>query len=54
MLESKEFCFQKVDEICVARDSEFAPFFMLRYPEKYSHLLSNPYKNLVLPRSHIN
>ena len=43
---------RKDGEIDVAKDSEFAPSFMLRYPEKYSHLLSNPYKNLVLPRSH--
>ena len=45
---------RKDGEIDVAKDSEFAPSFMLRYPEKYSHLLSNPYKNQVLPRSHIN
>jgi len=43
---------RKGDEVDVAKDSEFAPSFMLRYPKKYSHLLSNPYKNLVLPRSH--
>merc|ERR1739844_483642 len=43
---------RKGGEVDAAKDKEFAPSFMQRYPEKYAHLLSNPYKNEVLPRSH--
>jgi len=41
---------RKGGEIDDLKDSEYAPPFMLRHPNKYSHLLKNPYQNKVLPR----
>ena len=43
---------RKGGEVDAAKDKDFAPPFVQKYPQKYGHLLSNPYKNLVLPRSH--
>ncbi len=43
---------RKGGEVNSTFDAEYAPPFIQRYPEKYSHLLFNPYQNVALPRSH--
>lgn len=42
---------RKGGETTAAQDPEFAPPFILRHPQKYTHLLANPYKNVILPRA---